>query len=127
MVQFFTFHLGYGITQSFLVSADTEGRYYGAFQHFCIFGKHHIHGAAIPGDGLAGITDAGDLQLVALLDARESKGTVQLGNGTVVGSCNLHCCTDDGLTGSIFHSTFDGVLGKGTKAHCHKSQRHGNS
>ena len=115
------------ITHLLLILADTEGGHHSAFQHFCIFLEHYVNYAAIPGDGLAGITDAGDLQLVALMDAGEGKGTVQIGDSTVVGSGYLHSCSDDSFTGSIFHSTFDRGLGEGRHAACEQCQSHGHS
>ena len=118
-------HFRNGITQGFLVPADTESGHDRSFQHFAVFGENDIQVTAVPGQDLGGVTDTGELDLVPYLYIGKGVRTVDIHDGAVVGSLDKHRCSDNTLSGSVFHGSPDRRLRKGRQARCQQREGQG--
>ena len=117
----------HGVADALLVLADTERGDDRSFQQFGVLVKDDVQSAAVPGQDLGGVADAGELDLVSHLGVGKGVGTVHVGDGAVVGSLHKDGGADHTLAGRILHRSPDGRLGVGRKAGCQEGDHHGNS
>ena len=114
---------GHRVTQGFLVTPDTESRNDRSLKHLGILLEDDVEGAAVPGDDLGGIADAGELDRVSHLDIGKDIGTVVRHDRAVLGSLHKHGSADNSVTGRILHRSPHRRLCEGRQA-CRQKREH---
>ena len=117
----------HGVTDSLFILTDTEGGDDRTLQQFGVFVQDDTQFAAVPSHDLGSVADAGELDFVSHLGIGEGVGTVQVGDGAVVGSLHKDGGADNTVAGCILHCSLDGRLGIGRKAGRQQGDHQGKS
>ena len=115
--EFFRFHVLNGITQGFLLTGDTEGGNNNLVQEFAVFAEGHFNGLAVKDNLYSLVADAAHHEGGANGHVGKCKGTVNVGDGTVVGSGYNYASTDNGADVVIDNTRCRTVLSRSYQGH----------
>jgi hypothetical protein len=93
--KFFRFHVLHGITEGLLFTGDTESGNNYLVQEFAVFAEGYVNGLTIEHNLYGLIADAAHHEGGAVRHIVECKGTIHIGDSTVVGSGYNYASTYD--------------------------------